>query len=88
MARVAFDRAANEMKAEGLNDSARRWREIADEILAEICERGFDRDLNSFVQVYGSKRLDASLLMIRSSAFFPQPIRGSEERFGRSRRGC
>ena len=64
MAWVAFDRAANEMKAEGLNDSARRWREIADEILAEICERGFDRDLNSFVQAYGSKRLDASLLMI------------------------
>ena len=50
MAWVAFDRAANEMKAEGLNDSARRWREIADEIHAEICERGFDRDLNSFVQ--------------------------------------
>src|SRR5208282_2407568 len=24
----------------------------------------------------------------RWSAFFPQPIRGSEERFGRSRRGC
>ena len=36
MAWVAFDRAANEMKAEGLNDSARRWREIADEIHAEI----------------------------------------------------
>src|SRR5208337_5112453 len=39
MAWVAFDRAANEMKAEGLNHSARRWREIADEIHAEICER-------------------------------------------------
>jgi GH15 family glucan-1,4-alpha-glucosidase len=71
MAWVAFDRAANEMKAEGLNDSARRWREIADEILAEICERGFDRDLNSFVQAYGSKRLDASLLMIPLVGFLP-----------------
>jgi GH15 family glucan-1,4-alpha-glucosidase len=71
MARVAFDRAANEMKAEGLNHSARRWREIADEIHAEICERGFDRDLNSFVQAYGSKRLDASLLMIPLVGFLP-----------------
>ncbi len=71
MAWVAFDRAANEMKAEGLNDSARRWREIADEILAEICERGFDRDLKSFVQAYGSKRLDASLLMIPLVGILP-----------------
>jgi GH15 family glucan-1,4-alpha-glucosidase len=71
MAWVAFDRAANEMKAEGLNHSARRWREIADEIHAEICERGFDRDLNSFVQAYGSKRLDASLLMIPLVGFLP-----------------
>ncbi len=59
------------MKAEGLNDSARRWREIADEIHAEICERGFDRDLKSFVQAYGSKRLDASLLMIPLVGFLP-----------------
>jgi len=71
MAWVAFDRAANEMKAEGLNDSARRWREIADEIHAEICERGFDRDLNSFVQAYGSKRLDASLLLLPLVGFLP-----------------
>ena len=88
MAWVAFDRAANEMKAEGLNDSARRWREIADEILAEICERGFDRDLNSFVQAYGSKRLDASLLMIPLVGFLPAADPRTAERFGRSRRGC
>jgi GH15 family glucan-1,4-alpha-glucosidase len=47
------------------------WREIADEIHAEICERGFDRDLNSFVQAYGSKRLDASLLLIPLVGFLP-----------------
>jgi GH15 family glucan-1,4-alpha-glucosidase len=57
---VAFDRAANQVAAEEFEDSRQRWREIADEIHAEVCERGFDRDLNSFVQAYGSKRLDAS----------------------------
>src|SRR5712672_2796230 len=64
MAWVAFDRAANEVAAGEFDESEQRWREIADEIHAEVCERGFDRDLNSFVQAYGSKRLDASLLLI------------------------
>jgi GH15 family glucan-1,4-alpha-glucosidase len=61
MAWVAFDRAASELEAQAFHDSTRRWREIADEIHAEICEQGFNRELNSFVQAYGSNRLDASL---------------------------
>jgi GH15 family glucan-1,4-alpha-glucosidase len=71
MAWVAFDRAANYVGAEASADSGQRWREIADEIHVEICERGFDRDLNSFVQTYGSKRLDASLLLIPLVGFLP-----------------
>jgi GH15 family glucan-1,4-alpha-glucosidase len=71
MAWVAFDRAAMAVEAEGLKDHARRWREIADEIHAEICERGFDRELNSFVQAYGSKQLDASLLLLPLVGFLP-----------------
>jgi GH15 family glucan-1,4-alpha-glucosidase len=71
MAWVAFDRAATAMQAQGLDESARRWRTIADEIHAEVCERGFDCDLNSFVQAYGSKRLDASLLLMPLVGFLP-----------------
>jgi GH15 family glucan-1,4-alpha-glucosidase len=71
MAWVAFDRAANELQTQAFNDSGQQWREIANEIHAEICERGFDRDLNSFVQAYGSKRLDASLLLIPLVGFLP-----------------
>ena len=56
MAWVAFDRAAHELEAQAFNEPGERWREIADEIHAEVCERGFDRDINSFVQAYGSKR--------------------------------
>jgi GH15 family glucan-1,4-alpha-glucosidase len=69
MAWVAFDRAAKDEKAEA--DSRQRWREIANEIHAEICQRGFDSELNSFVQAYGSKRLDASLLLIPLVGFLP-----------------
>jgi GH15 family glucan-1,4-alpha-glucosidase len=71
MAWVAFDRAANEVAAGEFDESGQRWREIADEIHADVCERGFDGDLNSFVQAYGSKRLDASLLLIPLVGFLP-----------------
>ncbi|MGH6944662.1 MAG: glycoside hydrolase family 15 protein [Geminicoccaceae bacterium] len=71
MAWVAFDRAADDLEAKVFAESGRRWREIADQIHAEVCERGFDRDLDSFVQAYGSKRLDASLLLIPLVGFLP-----------------
>jgi GH15 family glucan-1,4-alpha-glucosidase len=69
MAWVAFDRAARQVEVS--SEPGQRWREIADEIHADVCERGFDRDLNSFVQAYGSKRLDASLLLIPLVGFLP-----------------
>ena len=71
MAWVAFDRARNDLESRAFSESGRRWREIADEIHAEICERGFDPDLDSFVQAYGSKRLDASLLLMPLVGFLP-----------------
>jgi GH15 family glucan-1,4-alpha-glucosidase len=71
MAWVAFDRAADALEAEAFGDSGQRWREIADQIHAEVCERGFDQELNSFVQAYGSKRLDASLLLSSLVGFLP-----------------
>jgi len=71
MAWVVFDRAACELESRIYNDPPQRWKAIADEIHAEICERGFDPDLNSFVQAYGSTRLDASLLLIPLVGFLP-----------------
>ena len=68
---VAFDRAAAYLEAQGRAELGQQWREIANEIHAEVCERGFDRDLDSFVQAYGSKRLDASLLLIPLVGFLP-----------------
>jgi GH15 family glucan-1,4-alpha-glucosidase len=71
MAWVAFDRVSGEAEARAFHDSPERWRAIADEIHAEVCERGFDPELGSFVQAYGSKRVDASLLLIPLVGFLP-----------------
>src|SRR5207244_13494930 len=71
MAWVAFDRAirsAEEFKLEGPLD---RWRAVAAEIHADVCRRGFDRELGSFVQCYGGKQLDASLLLLPEVGFLP-----------------
>jgi GH15 family glucan-1,4-alpha-glucosidase len=71
MAWVAFDRAAQGFAAEGSFEAARRWQAVASAVHAEVCERGFDPDLDSFVQTFSSKRLDASLLLIPLVGFLP-----------------
>jgi GH15 family glucan-1,4-alpha-glucosidase len=64
-------RAADDLEPKVSEEQGERWRKIADEIHAEVCEFGFDRDLNSFVQAYGSKRVEASLLLIPLVGFLP-----------------
>jgi GH15 family glucan-1,4-alpha-glucosidase len=72
MAWVAFDRAARLTAGlDGGAELARRWRQVADAIHAEVCEKGFDPTLGSFVQSYGSTALDASLLHIPLTGFLP-----------------
>jgi GH15 family glucan-1,4-alpha-glucosidase len=71
MAWVAFDRGVKAVEDFGRSGPVERWRTVRDEICREVCERGFDRELNSFTQSYGSKRLDASLLVIPLVGFLP-----------------
>src|SRR5437588_3210486 len=63
MAWVAFDRAIKISERLGAGGWAERWCRLRDEIHADVCEKAFDRELGSFVQAYGSKALDASLLL-------------------------
>jgi GH15 family glucan-1,4-alpha-glucosidase len=82
MAWVAFDRAVRTVEAYDLEGSVDRWRSVRDEIHAQVCERGFDRDRGSFTQSYGSQELDASLLMLPLVGFLPASddrIRGTVE---------
>jgi len=71
MAWVAFDRTAMLADETGDASSAIRWRLIADEIHADVCKNAYDEELGSFVQSYGSKTLDASLLQIPLVGFLP-----------------
>ncbi len=71
MAWVAADRAVRAVDEFGLAGDVERWRRLRDEIHAEVCARGFDPQLGAFVQHYGSKDPDASLLMLPVVGFLP-----------------
>jgi GH15 family glucan-1,4-alpha-glucosidase len=83
MAWVAMDRAVKSVEQGWVPDaSLEKWRRIRDQIHEEVCQKGFDSSLNSFVQFYGSKHLDASLLMMAIVGFLPPNdprIRGTVE---------
>jgi GH15 family glucan-1,4-alpha-glucosidase len=71
MAWVAFDRAIKGVEQFGLRGPVDHWRKLRGEIHADVCTHGFNRELNSFVQCYGGKELDASLLLLPSMGFLP-----------------
>jgi GH15 family glucan-1,4-alpha-glucosidase len=71
MAWVAFDRAVKEVERFGLDAPLDTLKATRDEIHREVCEKGFDTQRGTFVQYYGGKPLDASLLMIPLVGFLP-----------------
>jgi GH15 family glucan-1,4-alpha-glucosidase len=71
MAWVAFDRAVKGIEEFGAEGPLERWRAIRDQIHAEVCDKGFDQGLGSFVQSYGASQVDASLLLLPLVGFLP-----------------
>jgi GH15 family glucan-1,4-alpha-glucosidase len=71
MAWVAFDRAIKSAETFGLQGPLDEWRKLRDEVFAEVCERGYDKKLGTFVQAYGSDQLDANLLQLPCVGFLP-----------------
>jgi GH15 family glucan-1,4-alpha-glucosidase len=71
MAWVAVDRVIKSAELGRLQGDMARWKKLRDAIHEQVCRQGFDADLNSFVQYYGSKHLDASLLMMPLVEFLP-----------------
>ncbi|MEV5452781.1 glycoside hydrolase family 15 protein [Streptomyces sp. NPDC052535] len=47
------------------------WRALRDEVHREVCEKGYDPVRNTFTQYYGSRELDASLLLVPRVGFLP-----------------
>jgi GH15 family glucan-1,4-alpha-glucosidase len=71
MAWVAFDRAIKSAETYKLPAPLEHWREVRAHIHADVCARGFDPELNSFVRAYDTKELDASLLLLPAIGFLP-----------------
>ncbi|MGO8925213.1 MAG: glycoside hydrolase family 15 protein [Xanthobacteraceae bacterium] len=71
MAWVAFDRTIKSAESFGLEGPLDEWRNLRDEICDDVCTRGYDKKLGTFVQAYGSEQLDASLLLLPNVGFLP-----------------
>jgi len=71
MAWVALDRAIKNHENFDGKGNVKRWKKNRDMIHREVCAKGFNKKLNSFVQSYGSKELDASCLRIGLVGFLP-----------------
>jgi GH15 family glucan-1,4-alpha-glucosidase len=80
MAWVAVDRAVKTVERFGLEGPVDRWRALRETIHRQVCQDGFDEDRGAFVQYYGTKNLDAALLMIPLVGFLPvddERVRGT-----------
>ena len=68
---VAVDRGARLARRRGEEALEQKWRAVAEEIHADICANGVD-DRGVFTQYYGTKALDASLLLLPLVRFLPK----------------
>jgi len=71
MAWAGVDRAVHAVETFGLDGPADRWRALRSQIHDDVCARGYDPDRGTFTQFYGSKGLDAALLLIPQTGFLP-----------------
>jgi GH15 family glucan-1,4-alpha-glucosidase len=79
---VAFDRMIRTAEADSRTAPLDHWRALRQAIHDHICANAFDPGLGSFVQSYGSKQLDAALLLLPQVGFLPisdPRIRGTIE---------
>jgi GH15 family glucan-1,4-alpha-glucosidase len=68
---VAVDRAVRMVENFDRRGPVDRWRALRDEIHREVCAKGFDAERGTFTQSYGSRELDAALLLIPRVGFLP-----------------
>ncbi|MFF9478864.1 glycoside hydrolase family 15 protein [Streptomyces sp. NPDC014733] len=68
---VAVDRTIKLIEAGDVEGPLERWKELREQIHRDVCEKGYDKERNTFTQSYGSQELDASLLLIPQMGFLP-----------------
>ena len=67
----ALDRSIEDAETYKLPAPVERWKALAARIHAEVCDKGFSAEKNSFKQSYESDALDASLLLLPAIGFLP-----------------
>jgi GH15 family glucan-1,4-alpha-glucosidase len=67
----AVDRALKLAEMSGWEVPVERWQRLREAIHEDICRNGYDAERNTFVQSYGARSLDASLLLIPGTGFLP-----------------
>lgn len=68
---VALDRGIKIAERYGFDAPLNAWKRERDRIREDVLGKGYDRDMKSFVQYYGSKELDSSLLLLPLVNFLP-----------------
>ncbi|QGU07908.1 Trehalase [Corynebacterium occultum] len=68
---AAFDRGIKAVEKHGLSGPVEEWRELRDTLREEILTHGWNDELQSFTQTYGSTDVDASLLQLAQIGFLP-----------------
>ncbi|CAL9403765.1 glycoside hydrolase family 15 protein [Streptomyces sp. enrichment culture] len=69
---VAADRAVRALEEHPeLGGNLEGWRAMREDVHREVCEKGYDPARNTFTQSYGSRELDAALLLIPQVGFLP-----------------
>ena len=71
MAWVAFDRTIRSAERLNVNCPLDEWRAVRQAIHEDVCRRGYNPRLQSFVRTYGSQDFDASLLLLPIVGFLP-----------------
>ena len=66
---VAFDRAIHAIEQHAVDGPVEQWRELRDQVRAEILEKGFNQERNTFTQHYDTTEVDASLLVLPAVGF-------------------
>jgi GH15 family glucan-1,4-alpha-glucosidase len=85
MAWVAFDRAIQIAEAIGKiaeDAPVEQWRATRQRIHEDICAKAYNKKLGAFTQIYGSDKLDSSLLLMPLVGFLPASdprVRGTIE---------
>ena len=68
---VAFDRGVKMIERFGMKGPLERWRAAREAVFTAVCSEGFDHERGAFVQSFGARDLDASLLLIGQVGFLP-----------------